>query len=370
LGRWLAKALHEHVLKHKHVLQPTEQLLELINTHTIPVNSIFVKLDVKDFFMTGEVHELTTPIREFIGGKLGALAADVAEFLLESQFLESPYWLEQCFKVILGSGMGLPHSGDVADTAFLWYVEIPFILSARNRKLYGIILYARYRDDMLAILNHAPAQGITPVNDFVSIVQRRAKPFRVSVESISHQEVCFLDVCLFKGKRWPITGKLDFKPYRKPTNIATPLNLTSSHPLKVHVSWVKAEAARLGKRASSAYLAEQAVVQFQNRLRLAGRPDSLVHGIYLHRTLNHMFFRTTFLNRAARDNDNGSIPVQWMVLPFHRVWACGFIKTAVNRFSSNEGYAKLYEQIFGHKPCIRLSWKLTSVPLAGLVAAD
>ena len=51
---------------------------------------------------------------------------EALEFLLENQFVQIPHDEHRARRVCRGSGMGLPHSGDVEDIAVLVH-EIRFI---------------------------------------------------------------------------------------------------------------------------------------------------------------------------------------------------------------------------------------------------
>ena len=60
-----------------------------------------------------------------------------------------------------------------------------------------------------------------------------------------------LDITIWRGPRWARTGLLDYRHFRKPTNIKCLLNPTSLHPPFVAKNWPRAYASRLLQRSHS-----------------------------------------------------------------------------------------------------------------------
>ena len=75
------------------------------------------------------------------------LARDVAEFVLKSQRIASHTKAGDAFAVVVGSGMGLVHSGEVSYGSYYSIAKARFLHTYRDR--YGLQAYLRYRDDIL-----------------------------------------------------------------------------------------------------------------------------------------------------------------------------------------------------------------------------
>ena len=78
-------------------------------------------------------------------------------FLLDHQFVVSDLIPEHTYKVVRGTGMGLRHSGAVANASFLTLVEHDFVTDSMEDRLhisYGISHYCRFKDDSFFIAEH------------------------------------------------------------------------------------------------------------------------------------------------------------------------------------------------------------------------
>ena len=78
----------------------------------------FIKLDIEEFFTSRRPHQLVDDCARLVDEGTKPLFKKAMYFILDSQYVESPYLQERLFKIIERSGMGLTHSGDVADGAF------------------------------------------------------------------------------------------------------------------------------------------------------------------------------------------------------------------------------------------------------------
>ena len=61
------------------------------------------------------------------------------EFLLENQIVQ---FGQDTFEVILGTGMGLRHSGDLSDLVFMFLAEISWAADVRVQQRYHIRFFA------------------------------------------------------------------------------------------------------------------------------------------------------------------------------------------------------------------------------------
>ena len=61
--------------------------------------------------------------------------------------------------------------------------------------------------------------------------------FRITLDSVSSEEVRMLDVRISKGPKWALTGYLDTTIFTKPTSLANTLSDSSAHPTHIHKNW-------------------------------------------------------------------------------------------------------------------------------------
>jgi hypothetical protein len=95
--------------------------------------------------------------------------------------------------VQLGSGMGMRHSGAVSDGAFFDLVERQ-LLTEGSRKALGIACYARYRDDILVVLEDI---SFCPLFDS-QLVSLAAPMYTIAKESFSLVGCHMLDLFAYK----------------------------------------------------------------------------------------------------------------------------------------------------------------------------
>lgn len=143
------------------------------------------------------------------------------------------------YKVILGDGQGLTHSGDFCDLVIARLCETYFILVPSILNKFGILLYRRFRDDILVAFN-ITAQGMdAPNNTFLAAFKRRAARvgYVVTPNEVG-SSVPFLNATV-----QVVDKKLKISPYTKPGwHLSIPLCRTSAHQSHVHDSWPIASA--------------------------------------------------------------------------------------------------------------------------------
>jgi len=127
--------------------------------------------------------------------------------------------------VLKGSGMGLLHSGEIADLAFNELVEAS-MLSDTSAASSGLVSYLRFKDDILAIVQP------DKVNEWIETVTKRAKFFIVVVEDINDYYAVFLNLKVVKNVSRVVTFH-----YTKPSAMSVPLSCLSGQAPAVHNTW-------------------------------------------------------------------------------------------------------------------------------------
>lgn len=207
----------------------------LLEVHVSP-QSCLVKLDVKDFYMSGSQAEFERVCSEACGAH-SRLVQHALCTLLGDQFVSDG---RSFFRSDAGSGMGMPHSPNVCNLTFYYTVEFPLVGTEPLRRRHGILLYKRYHDDIIFV-----ADSPKSARDFTSVLIRAALPhYILEVDEASLESVPMLDIQVFKTQN----GRLLYRPFVKETARHIPLHSSSDHPTSVHHSWPVAEVARMWRR--------------------------------------------------------------------------------------------------------------------------
>ena len=107
LSRWVSRELQGPLTGHTWFLTSSSQLVADIRTVVAEDCDYFVKLDVRDFYMTGTPSELKDSIKIlFPPGPRCRLLCEAVEYLLSSEYVVSNLVPGRVFRVVRGSGHG------------------------------------------------------------------------------------------------------------------------------------------------------------------------------------------------------------------------------------------------------------------------
>ena len=149
LSRWVSRELQGPLTGHTWLLTSSAQLVADIKTVAAEDSDYFVKLDVRDFYMTGTPPELKDSIEVLLPpGPRCRLLCEAVEYLLSSEYIVSNLVPGRVFRVVCGSGMGHRHSGRIADCSFFALGEREFAARSQVLQSFGIKRYFRCRDDV------------------------------------------------------------------------------------------------------------------------------------------------------------------------------------------------------------------------------
>jgi len=146
-----------------------------------------IKIDVSDFYMTGEHYDLSRWATAHIDETLKDPLNKLIFFVLGHQFVVLD---KHIYRVKRGSGMGLSLSGEVSDCSLLHLLEVGFMLDDSVREKYGVVFYGRFKDDMLVVQRGSLEDATALVRNMRS----KSKDFRLKIESVSKTSVTMLDV--------------------------------------------------------------------------------------------------------------------------------------------------------------------------------
>jgi hypothetical protein len=349
LSMWVAGELRKILTgrSSSHILKDSQDFVERLRTVKLRPNQLMVKVDVKDFFMSGTPSELTKPILESLPTTTGeqrtynTLLSNVLDFLLENQYICSPFSKDKVYQVIKGTGMGLFHSGDLADTALYFLSESKWACNPDIQIGHGIDAFYRFKDDIFCIVDSSTQKW----EHFLMEYGDRSSCFKMELEDVSEFQVTYLDLLVTKGKRG-----YKATPYIKPSNLGIPLGIQSAHPLSVHTSWPKGVLHRLSTLTNSMHDLEQVKCLFVERLR-----QSFHHPVLTQQVAN-LQLNTHLVPRKNKTCVRGKD--LWCVLPFHPALKSVMTRELHKFYSSHEA-RMVMSQLFGEAKGLRVCWANT-----------
>jgi hypothetical protein len=190
----------------------------------------------------------------------------------------------------IGLAMGTPIAPLLANI-YMYSIETEYMKKLNIKPL----LYNRYIDDIIMILdnNHNPTDflyGIT--NDIPSL------KFTTIVNS---DRIPFLDLLLYKGKRFKTKGIIDLKTYEKELNKYLYIPYDSEHPMNLKKGFIKAETIRQARNCSDINVFNDQLRKFRRRLMERGYSYKLISKMF--NTVNYND-RTNFINGVNKTDDN------------------------------------------------------------------
>ena len=256
--KYMNSLLKPGLSKLPHLLRDANDLVSKLRSFKVPHGARWLKLDVKDFYMTGAHPLLVEESSKIVEPSMRADYKCLAESILENQYVVSDMCPQSFYKVVTGTGMGMIPSGCVSDSVLYSLLEKGFILKPHNRQRFSVYFYSRFRDDILLIVG----DDTNTNRSLVEHMRSHAFPFSLKVESISREgcQMLDLDIGVSKGLTFDFVF---FRLFVKETSIWKPLSPDSSHPRSIHLHWPRAQITRIFSRFSSKKEGEIAVNNFK-----------------------------------------------------------------------------------------------------------
>lgn len=365
LGAWLMHRLRNQLSGLPHLLRNTDELIAKLRSFESEVPIKLVKVDIKDYFMSGTAATLTEHGASMMAQPFQKAGMEVIGFLLSHQYVRSHLFTDQVWRVLVGAGMGLNFSGDLCDAAFFSMSEAWFVHNQGLRDQTGILLYVRFRDDVFMILR----DGLhTAFCEFMERWREKAGCFKLVVEAISRSQLTVLDLSLEITKSVTAEGRcryrVGFQPHFKPTSLGVPLSTASSHPWHVHASWPFSQIKRLHRLSGSRVCFSKAKHAFISRLQDNFEPSTLIKALceYIPPIRNLRW------EECAPEPEADSVHsrVLWMVVPYHFVWEAACLAKQANEFLHSTEAKTLWMKAWGTTPVFRIgmAWKVTAPSVA------
>ena len=274
----------------------------------ISTGAKFIKVDVKDFFLSGEHSEIVEISSQAVSLEFRDHFKQLCSMILRSQYVtidaKSP---SEAWQVCRGTGIGLSCAGDLSNTVFALLVETPFITRPQVRARFGIEVYSRFMDDILMVVRDSGRQSRFELADEL---RSRARFFQLELE-VRSTSVKFLDFDIFFGERFQARRLLDYRVSQKASSIAVPLRQTSAHPWSIHSSWPRGMLKRVALLCSS----RADITKAREAMYQKWASAHIDHEMFLNRTRPAA--------RMLRDRLHPEVSpprVHRLILPFHDAW--------------------------------------------------
>ena len=238
----------------------TRQLMEQISNMSFPQNVIILSMDITDFYPNTTVPEGEEAMNRHLPPETAAVCTSFSKLIHETLYVQTPigwYLLPKRY------GIGLVHSGEVCDIVQS-HTEQRTLQTLESCENIIPLFYGRMKDDVLMILDCTERQLDIVIEHF-----QTADPNKPVTVEVSRQSVDFLDVTLYKGPQFTLTGKFDTKLYTKPSSSSLHLPRTSHHPDSTFNAILSNEMRRsvIASNSLTNHMSEMAKKQQQFRVR-------------------------------------------------------------------------------------------------------
>jgi len=228
--------------RHPSYLKNTQDFLSKISETKIPQNAFLATLDIDAMYTNIDLDAGITAIRKSFDKypdedrpdeeilELLELSVKGNDFKFGDEF-----YLQTC-----GVSMGKRFSPNFANIFVADWEEKA--LSKSNKQP---LLYLRYLDDIFIIWQHSKEAFW----DFFDILNNQDPNIRLKAE-ISDTSIDFLDVTVYKGKKFQNSELLDYKIFFKPTDSHQLLHSESFHPKHTFAGLIKSQIIRFYRNSS------------------------------------------------------------------------------------------------------------------------
>ena len=243
IGRYIDHFLVPIVQKQHTYIRDSSDFIQKIESIKPQDNCLLCSFDISQMFTNCPIEEILSAVRVAYDAfdksqyKIKYPSTDDLVFLLGNVLQYNIFeFNDQLYQQCLGSAIGACCAPECCN--ILMYQVMKEILSKFPYKK-NIFYYARYMDDGI-IIHHGKRQEL---EEFFNLANSHHKFLKFTYE-ISESNTTFLDVHLFKGRRFHANNILDMKTHFKKTNSFLYLHRNSSHKEHVFKAIVRGEAIR------------------------------------------------------------------------------------------------------------------------------
>jgi hypothetical protein len=202
-------------------IKDTRHLMAELSQRTFKQTVSIIIIDVTDFYPNTNTSDGERVMQKHLTTDQAELCVDFSRQIHQSMVVSTPVG---SYKVPDSYGIGFGHSAEVCDLNYSDTVE-QLILPVLHSE--GIIpdFYGRMIDDIIMIIDCTDTEVERIEHLFQTTDPSKPVTFKHSTQTAD-----YLDVTVFKGPQFTLTGKLDTKQYTKPSSSSLHLPRQSHHP--------------------------------------------------------------------------------------------------------------------------------------------
>ena len=257
ISRWLVAEIRGRMSElQSHIISNASAGLSRIRGMCFLEDDHMIKIDLKDFYYSGSADELIEDVMSMweLADPRNKLRRESMQLLLHNQLVKGKvYPAEGCYRVQTGSGMGLIHSGDIADAALLMRME-RWLTKPQVSHAYNIRGYVRFKDDALLVVNKSKMIPLC------STLKAKARYFNIIYEKVSSVSVNFLEFLIYHENN-KLKAEYVFKD--RP---CIPLSMDSMHNRCVHRGWPRMIVRNIWKYSENEEIAKRKIEELRTRL--------------------------------------------------------------------------------------------------------
>lgn len=291
LSQFLNTFLISHSQSHPSYLKDTGDFLQTISDLVVPQDSFLVSLDIESLYTNLSHDECLEALHDIFDKEDDPIFPFIIA-LFDYVVRHNDFEFDgRFFRQVRGVSIGGIISPQLAD-----------IICARfEKKLFSTlkllpIFWKRFLDDVFAIWTFSSSE----LNDFLTSLNNFSQFIKFTME-FDRQSTNFLDVTVFKGPFFHLTGILSTKLYTKPTACLTLLDPHSYHPPRTFAGIVLAQITRLSRLSSSTNDFDASVDKLFSTLFQQGYDRSMCFSL-LHRVRSGRLLFTSRLSLRSPNN--------------------------------------------------------------------
>lgn len=246
LSRWLGSILQKIVNSIPSISESTDNSIRSIEKTKLPSNIHFITADIESLYTNIPINEAINLVCDYIDSIGGS--SDITTdciFQALSIILNNAYLQFNgiVYKQIKGTAMGTPCAPQFANI-YVRAIEEKTINYFRDLKF--IYFYHRYLDDLFIVTGDNETLKLQFMQEMNGIHPS------IKFEFISNSQSCiFLDLVIFKGKRFQESGILDLRTYQKELNLFMYIAANSFHSSTIKRNFISNELIRYVKTCSN-----------------------------------------------------------------------------------------------------------------------
>lgn len=299
------------------ILNNSMSCVQKLNDAFIPANAYLVSFDVESMYTNIDIDEGIHTIQQLTATHVPNSAGLCAllRWVLENNYFT---FQGQCYHQIRGIAMGTNCAPTVANL-FMAYFEHQLHIQSKLPKH-----YYRYIDDGFFIWTKSHEELLKFMEEMNTLSPSLRFTWQVSQHTMD-----FLDLTIYKGKRYHKSSRLDIQLFAKPFNNYLYTDPSSDYPDTYRFSWITGEQIRIIRNCSTLEQYNIALNSFKQHLLIRGYHATVIKH-YMHYSYNDRprFLTPDIPKRKAMYAYGSRLPIQMndMVIPFYPKHSPGIVQ--------------------------------------------